>query len=162
MISVPNKKILNKLKNKEENELALVVEEKKVYKYFNGAWTPLEANSIGVNLYDINKMIINQLPPMPEAQMREIIEQYFNNNNNNNHYYMIYSKEINYFTVLHLIEEGDKIDDVIIECLNNIGDIHSISYIKDENVIECWISANGENVVAYIFPYDGGIVECHK
>ena len=63
MIQVDNINILNALKNHDEGELALVLDEQKMYQYHDG-WQPYtpENGQLGLSIYEVNQQVVSQLP----------------------------------------------------------------------------------------------------
>ena len=120
--------------------------------------------SIGMNMYDINKQIIAQLPAINEADMiavkREIIRKYCDQMKAE--YYMLLCRDINYYTVfkIDLKLADETIEDVLVDCANYIGTIKSIGFTEDEQAIELWMTNEEDTYVAYFFPYDKGVIVC--
>ena len=120
--------------------------------------------SIGMNMYDINKQIIAQLPAINEADMiavkREIIRKYCDQMKAE--YYMLLCRDINYYTVfkIDLKLADETIEDVLVDCANYIGAIKSIGLTEDEQAIELWMTNEEDTYVAYFFPYDKGVIVC--
>ena len=143
--------------------------EDKVYRFDPvEGWQAIEndetASSIGMNMYDINKQIIAQLPAIDEENMaavkREIIRKYCNQQKAE--YYMLLCRDINYYTVFRIdLKLADEtIEDVLVECANCIGAIKSIGFTEDEQAIELWMTNEEDTYVAYFFPYDEGVIVC--
>ena len=127
--------------------------EDKVYRFdpiegWQHIGTDETASSIGMNMYDINKQIVAQLPAISEADMitvkREIIRKYAD--------YTIFRID------LKLADET--LDDVLIECAANIGTIKSVGFTEDEQALELWMTNEEDTYVAYFFPYDQGVIVC--
>lgn len=167
ILKVQNQKILESLPNHTEGEIAYLTEEKKCMIYSDGEWiafTPKakEAGDINFNLYDINKQIIDQLPPLTEQQLEDIVGtlNFWGTAN----VYMLYGKEISYFTVLMLNSDNTDNDfnnfgEAIISLLNDISDtIYSIDVV-DDNAVEIWLKYQDTSTVLYLFNYEGGIVK---
>jgi hypothetical protein len=142
--------------------------EDKVYRY-----DPIEGwqyipddteSSVGMSMYNINKQIIAQLPPISEADMiavkREIIRKYCDQMKAE--YYMLLCRDINYYTVFRIdIKLADEtIEDVLVDCANYIGAIKSIGFTEDEQALELWMTNEEDTYAAYFFPYDQGVIVC--
>ena len=118
-----------------------------------------------MNLYELNKQLVTQLPPMEQNevdQKKQMIEEFKTNHLNT--FYMLLSHEINYFTLFRLIPYDKEISfsDVVIECLRDNGSIQSIEMTEDGSAIEIWVRKYFEedSIVFYLFPYDKGVVVC--
>ena len=46
----------------------------------------------------------------------------------------------------------------VFECLDSLGEIHSIERTEDRTAIEIWISTNEGATCLYLFPYGEAIV----
>lgn len=125
----------------------------------------MEENNLSVSLYDMNKSIIGKKNPM---QTQELLEKKQNIrdfvNKTNNKYYMLLCRELNYYTLFDkqdLLIIKDNIEDAIIECAQDYGDILNINE-SGEGAIEVWIRNNEDKNVYMLlfFPYDLGVVIC--
>ena len=118
-------------------------------------------NQIELNLYDLNKSVINQLEPMTPDEIIDnlnLIEEYYHKSDNSFH--MLLCKDYNYYTIfapddIITIEFTATVYDIIV----NIGTIYSIENTED-GAIEIWIKPEGEEMpyAFYLFPYDAGVV----
>lgn len=127
----------------------------------DGAWNKIniEGSDISMDLYDMNKQIIVQLPTLTDDELNE--KKYSIdalNGKYNNEYYMLYGKEISYFTLFKIVEP-QYFSYEVIECLKNVGDIKAIDLTEDKDAVEAWVMADGEATCLYLFPYDLGIVQ---
>ena len=119
---------------------------------------------LAMNIYDINKQVIAQLPAINEADMiavkREIIRKYCNQMKAE--YYMLLCRDINYYTVFRVdLKLADEpIEYALIDCANYIGTIKSVGLTEDEQAIELWMTHEDDTYVAYFFPYDKGVIVC--
>lgn len=122
----------------------------------------MEGSGLQINLYDMNKQIVAQLPD------KEDFTDILQNINlfkikTNNKYYMLYGKEISYFTLFHCgnPKSTETFEEAVIDCLNSIGPIKSIDLTEDGNAIEIWVMSDNEATCLYLFPYDDGVVEVY-
>lgn len=114
-----------------------------------------------MNLYDLNKSIVNQLEPLTLDKLfdkAQIIENLYNSTHNV--HYMLLCKEYNYYTIF----EADNNPIVtfkaaVCDIINELGYVYSIE-CKDEVAVELWIKPldKEEPLVFYLFPYDQGVV----
>ena len=118
-------------------------------------------NQIELNLYDLNKSVINQLEPMTQDEIIDnlnFIEEYYHKSDNSFH--MLLCKDYNYYTIfapddIITIEFTATVYDIIV----SLGTIYSIENTED-GAIEIWIKPEGEEMpyAFYLFPYDAGVV----
>ena len=122
--------------------------------------------NLGMTEYEINKMIIAQLPSLiTEKQLskgKELIKEFTHNYFPfTMGHYMLLCNDIHYYTVFEVCDEyEEKVEDIILECLQNIGVIQQINYNENNTAIECWIK-NGKGVFMFLlFSYDWGFITC--
>ena len=119
----------------------------------------MENNNLEMNLYDLNKQLVSQLPEFTDAKSR--VEDFKKDNVG---FYMLLCRELNYFTLFQITSDAPKEDnfaDVVVECANTIGVIKS-AMENDDGAFEIWVTnAENESFVMYLFNYDGGVVPCH-
>lgn len=118
-------------------------------------------NQVELNLYDLNKSVINQLEPMTLDEIIDnlnLIEEYYHKSDNSFH--MLLCKDYNYYTIfapddIITIEFTATVYDIIV----SLGTIYSIENTED-GAIEIWIKPEGEEMpyAFYLFPYDAGVV----
>jgi hypothetical protein len=118
-------------------------------------------NQVELNLYDLNKSVINQLEPMTPDEIIDnlnLIEEYYHKSKNNFH--MLLCKDYNYYTIFAFddiitIEFTATVYDIIV----SLGAVYSIENTED-GAIEIWIKPEGEEMpyAFYLFPYDAGVV----
>lgn len=161
---IKNLKTLNALQNHDENEIIFCEENEKYYTWQeNDGWQEVQINGNGVsmNLYELNKSIINQLAPLTISEIldkAQIIEDM--HNAVRNIHYMLLCKEYNYYTIF---EADDNpivtLKVAVYDILKELGDIYSIEN-KSDGAIELWIKPFNEEepFVFYFFPYDKGVV----
>lgn len=141
----------------------------KVYRYdpIEG-WQHIPDDSaettLGLSMYDINKQIISQLDTLTEDDLCTIKEMIIRKycDKMAAEYYMLLCRDINYYTVfkIDLKNADEPVDDVLIECANDIGAIKSIGFTEDEQALELWMTNEEDTYVAYFFPYDQGVIVC--
>lgn len=163
--TVPTLSALYALQNHIEGETAYCEETSKFYSWQEDGWGEIkfEGDGVSMNLYDLNKSIINQLPPLTEQEIAariETIETLFKTTGDN--HYMLLCKEYNYYTIFahdtHMTMPT--FGAAVCEIINHIGNVYSIEMTQDEQAIEIWIKPDGEESVLafYLFPYDAGVV----
>ena len=118
-------------------------------------------NQIELNLYDLNKSVINQLEPMTTDEVIDkipLIKEYYHKSDNSFH--MLLCKDYNYYTIfapddIVILDFIASVYDIII----NLGAVYSIENTED-GAIEIWIKPEGEETpyAFYLFPYDAGVV----
>ena len=118
-----------------------------------------------MNLYDVNKQIISQLPSLDEQQMeaaKKVIRDYIVNGAQE--FYMLLGRDINYYTVFQITGEGNSAANEILECANYLGDIKSVEKTED-GAVEIWVHSREEDstpTVLYLFIYDLGVIKCKQ
>ena len=166
LMIVSTKSELYALQNHTEGECVYCEEDDKIYSWQeNDGWGPIDIQNKGIsmNLYELNKSIINQLPPLTDSEIAvrmDVIHKLHNESMNN--HYMLLCKEYNYYTIF----ESDTtlntptFGAAIYEIISTIGDVFSIDATDDGSAIEIWIKPEEQEsaFVFYLFPYDAGVV----
>ena len=166
ILKVQNFSILSALPNHEEGEVAYCEDDHQYYIYKNDGWIKVEAQMTGdglkLNLYDLNKQIIEQLKDFDEEQIKDFkdaIEIW--KTPKANKYYLLYGREIGYFTLF--VEDNDEDDnllsDSLVECLESFEAIKE--YDMNEEAVEIWVKTEDGVTVLYLFGYDAGVVTYH-
>ena len=156
--------ILNALPRAKEGEMAFCTDTNKTMIYTNGAWIPYEETEITLklNLYDLNKNIISQLPKLTSVAIDNIIDDINNFElDKSNNFYMLYGKEISYFTLFSNLTEFSDFEllgEAVIDCLSNIGEIRAAARTEDGVAIEFLVDCENDFTCLYLFPYDDGVV----
>lgn len=163
---VPTVAALYALQNHIEGECVYCEEDKKVYCWseYDG-WGPInfENKGVSMNLYDLNKSIVNQLTPMTNQDIQKKIELFEElKATSMNLHYMLLCKDYNYYTIfeddsmLNMPNFGVAVSEII----TNLGKVISIDFTETKDAIEIWIIPEGEEsaFAFYLFPYDAGVV----
>ena len=118
-------------------------------------------NQIELNLYDLNKSVINQLNPMTPDEIIDnlsLVKEYYHKSENSFH--MLLCKDYSYYTIfapddIITLDFVATVYDIIV----SLGTIYSIENTED-GAIEIWIKPEGEEMpyAFYLFPYDAGVV----
>ena len=121
------------------------------------------STEIGMNMYDINKQIISQLPAMSDEGVAEKLTEIKNYVDDlKNTFYMLLCRDINYYTVFMIDGDAEeKFEDVLLECLKTFGQIKAIDEV--DGAFEIWIENeffDGGPYAFYFFPYDIGVERC--
>lgn len=164
--TVPTKQALYALQNHTEGECVYCEEDSKIYSWQeDSGWGPIEFENKGIsmNLYDLNKTIVNQLPPLGRQDIATRMDIIYDlRNKTMNNHYMLLCKEYNYYTIF----ESDTMLNMptfgaaVAEIIDGIGEVFSIDATEDGGAIEIWIKPEGEDeaLVFYLFAYDAGVV----
>ena len=164
MLTVDSLTILNKLKIKEEGDLAYVNKEQKVYEYTGGEWKKkgLPEGKMNLSVYDMNKQIIAQMPEIDDKAVLETIRRF--KNDVKGQFYMLICRDINYYTLFTMSTSGEscpRIEREVLDCLHDIGVVKSIEQIEGTETIEVWVEPErDEPLVMYFFNYDRGVITC--
>lgn len=160
MFHIPNYKALEKLPTKhlKDGESACCDDTGKYYKFdiMNQVWVD---SGLQLTLYDMNKQIIAQQPSMSDSDIqREIINNF--RGLNPGKYYMLLCNDIKYFTLFCYDKDADEpFENLMLECISNVGTIHDISLTNDSTALEIWVNLPNDDLVAmYLFNYDAGVV----
>ena len=162
---VQNKDQLFALQNHEPGEMALCSDTNEIYCWDEETgWSPInvEGKGLELNLYDLNKNIIEQLNPLTtnEVSMKmSLINEYYQKANNT--YHMLLCRDFNYYTIFSYDSMLTFPDFAGAVCtiITELGDVYSIELLED-GAMEIWIKPTGEEspYAFYLFPYDAGVV----
>ena len=162
---VQNKAQLFALQNHEPGEMALCSDTNEIYCWDEETgWSLInvEGKGLELNLYDLNKNIIEQLNPLTtnEASMKMgLINEYYQKANNT--YHMLLCRDFNYYTIFNYDSMLTFPDFAGAVCtiITELGDVYSIELLED-GAMEIWIKPTGEEspYAFYLFPYDAGVV----
>lgn len=161
--TVKRKSEINNLTECQLGEIVFCEDTHEYYMRGEDCWMELaiDKNS-GLNLYELNKNIINQLPSLTKEQIfekKDLIKKY--RDNTNNIFHMLLCRDYNYYTIF-VKKENDEfhnLSDAVLTIVFELGDVYSIEETED-GAIEIWIKPTGEEepYVFYLFPYDAGVV----
>ena len=153
------------IQNHEPGEMAYCEDTKEIYMWDEDkGWQKMDVNNEGIdlNLYELNKSIVNQLDPMTEEEIKsysDLITKYKEDSRNDHH--MLLCRDYNYYTIFEWTEFPPfiKFADAIIEIISDLGDVYSIEQLID-GAVEIWIKPTEEETpyAFYLFPYDAGVV----
>lgn len=173
LLKLKNISELEAIEEPKEGQVAFLEETNEYMVYANAQWMPVEAQinnegNLQLNLYELNKQIISQLPPFEEEQWNKA-EETFNKwiENTSGKYHMLYGREINYFTVFTSEEENKETEfknmfEAVKACLDFVGIVHVFDITEDGNAIEIWVKHADMITCMYLFKYDTGIVTYAK
>lgn len=119
--------------------------------------------NLQMNLYDLNKQIISQMPALDEEGVERALMTVMDYiKNTENKFYMLLCRDINYYTLFNIstnITEPYACEEVL-ACAKDLGAVKSVE-VNDNNAIEIWVQGEDDEArVMYLFPYDGGVIEC--
>ena len=156
---------LEDVKEPYANQVVFCKYDEKVYQWSPiEGWQPLSMGSnFSMSAYDMNKQIIGQLQIMDNDTINEkkkLIREFVDEEHNQ--FYMLLCRDINYYTLFAIdVKLADElIDDLVIECANDLGLIKSIELTEDKRAIEIWVSNSEDTYAMYFFPYDSGVIIC--
>ena len=117
-----------------------------------------------MNLYDLNKNLVNQLKPLTKEEIFNKEKDFINLHKRfSNKHYRLLCKEYSYYTIFEeeRIIMNKPFSDTVIEIITALGDIYSIEPTENNDAIEIWIKPDEEEMpmVFYLFPYDTGVVK---
>ena len=163
---VPTISALNALQNHIEGECVFCEEDNKIYSWQeNDGWSPIDIENKGIslNLYELNKTVVNQLPVMTKndiALKMKVFEDLHRTSMNT--HYMLLCKEYNYYTIFECdsMLNMHTFGAAVCEIISNIGEVYSIDATENKEAVEIWIKPEGKesSMAFYLFPYDAGVV----
>ena len=144
-----------------ENEIVYNTDDEKYYIWKN-EWININPDAnINLNLYDMNKQIMSQIPDFTKEQMDESIST-LNEwvNKTKSKYFMMLCKDISYYTLFNRTKSAmdDNFGKCFKDCVNSLGPIKSIDFNEDKTALEIWFSYEDDVYCMYLFPYDSGVV----
>lgn len=122
--------------------------------------------NLNVNLYDLNKSIINQMPVMSNEDINDkidLINKYYSKNRVSHH--MLLCHDYHYYTVFE--EDSDmpfpEFAGAVLDIIKDLGEVISIDKADDNySTLEIWIKIPKEKekevYAFYLFPYEQGVV----
>lgn len=144
------------------------IEDNNQYFLFNGNdWEPVDVKKtatgqLALNLYDINKSIVEQLGPMAKRKINGAIKacQESLNKDTNDNLYLLYGKEIGYFTILNRVNDSTEknLMGTAVDLLSEFSEIYDISYLENQKVVEFWIKYQDKITCLYLGGWDEGMV----
>ncbi len=159
---VATKDKIKELPSPQIGDTARVTEPEGWYLYTQNGWTDMTnamATNINMNLYDMNKQIVVQLPNLTDTADSIAAIDAFVADTHNTHY-MLYGKEISYFTIFQrCFGLTETVGEAVVDCLKNVGVLKSIDITPDKDAFEIWVVVDDEATCLYLFPYDSGIVQ---
>lgn len=167
-LQVQNLNQLYAIQNHQPGEMAYVIEtnEIMIWDELTG-WTKVEVNqdklnTLGLNLYELNKSVVGQLKPMTISQVSAkigLLTEY--HRNSHNIHYMLLCRDYNYYTLFECDTMLSFPDFASAVCtiITELGAVYSIEQLED-GAVEIWIQPTGEDTpyAFYLFPYDAGVV----
>ncbi len=147
-----------------EDDIVYCENEDKQYRLVEGQWLEEEAKNMQLNLYDLNRSLVQQLPPLTPEELqktKDTINSYVEENPSN--YYMLLCRELNYYTVFafdHSNPEFSTLAYAIEACYGGLGVIYSVEYNKEDRIIEIWFAPEEGQVpnCAFLFDYTPGVI----
>ena len=151
-------------------EIAYLTDKDKIVMWNGTEWTDMPEGTtaegkggLNMNLYELNKSIVSQLPILEDyTEATELVQTYMENHSES---YMLLCRDINYYTIFQKKAEGnpythfETLGEAVLECANDIGKIISVDLTEDGGGIEIWLrTLEGDNMCAYLFDCSGLIV----
>lgn len=113
--------------------------------------------NIEMNLHDLNKAVIAQLPALNSGRLKDLISEIEKMVKDESKYFMLLSHENRDYTVFAFANGGNEevFADEVISVLESRGKIKEYDVKRDSNAIEIWV----EDTFYVLFPYDLGVIE---
>lgn len=117
-----------------------------------------------ISLYNLNKQIVLKQKLLSKEEIKNEIKnvsQYIKKSNNK--YFMLLCKELSDYTLFDSPNKKQtEFEKDFYECITNRGKVSSISYNKENEVIEIWLKITKDNkedaVLYYFFCYDAAVL----
>lgn len=162
---VNNKIELFAIQNHEPGEMVLCKDTNEIYIWDEDhGWSLMTVDGKGfeMNLYDLNKNVINQLDPLTPGEITmkmSLFKDYYDKADNL--YHMLLCRDFNYYTIFNYNSMPNTPDfsSMICTVITELGEVYSIELLED-GAMEIWIRPTGEEspYAFYLFPYDAGVV----
>ena len=119
------------------------------------------APQVEVSLYELNQMMVAQMPDMEQDTMKENFIKWYQENKAS--YFMFLCRELSYYTLFHLgldsNSKEEKFWTEVYETCAYVGDIKMME-VDTNGALAVWMNWNNEGYHCfYLFPYDEGVVE---
>jgi hypothetical protein len=162
MIDIATEEDLDTVMGHREGMVAFIEDVQEYRVYLNGEWRPVEEQSaenggLALNLYEVNRQIVSQLPNFSEEQKKDFktalsfwIDPEVN-------YYLLMGQETS-TSMLFVREAGseESLVDLLYESFDEIGLIKDYEII-DENALEVWMDCFGLVSCFYLVNYENGV-----
>ena len=162
---VNNKIELFAIQNHEPGEMVLCKDTNEIYIWDEDhGWSLMAVDGKGfeMNLYDLNKNVINQLDPLTPGEITmkmSLFKDYYDKADNL--YHMLLCRDFNYYTIFNYNSMPNTPDfsSIICTVITELGEVYSIELLE-YGAMEIWIRPTGEEspYAFYLFPYDAGVV----
>lgn len=123
-------------------------------------------------LYELNKTAVSSLKKMNNTEinnaLEKVLEWYYSLQDNDilPQYFMLLNRDYNYYTLFvdtkTFLDSGKRFIQELKDLLTNWyadKDIRAIDVEKNSAAVEIWAMWDGNPTVAYLFPYDKGVIE---
>lgn len=150
-----------------EDEIACVEDTQRVYRFVNGDWEPVTANTAGglqMSVYDLNKMAVESLSPLFPYTIRTLLNRAEYECFPKDHwtYLMLMCKELSYFTIIRNEHHGeyDTLADAISDLFTSYPgykETKSID-INDDDTVDIWVLIDDEIYMFKLFNCDTFVV----
>ena len=151
-------------------ETVYLTDKDKIVMWNGTEWTDMPEGTtaqgkggLNMNLYELNKSIVSQLPILEDYTDAEALIQSFMEKNGES--YMLLCKDISYYTIFQKKASDnpythfETLGEAVLECANDIGKIISVDLTEDGSGVELWLrTPEDENLCAYLFDCTGLIV----
>lgn len=173
-ITQSNLEYLTKNVNRfKDGEIAYITDLNKYVIYRDNQWIDLSAskevqiegkNGIEMNVYDLNKQVISQLPiPQDQILFEETLNKFYSANIHSDNF-MLLCKDISYYTIFqqtnnsqsHFITFGE----AVLNCANDVGNVITVDYMENTNTVEIWVRTyiDQSDICMVLFDCDDFIV----
>ncbi len=111
-----------------------------------------------MNIYDVNKGIYQNVPPMKSESVKKVILGFLNEHKSL--YYLMLNHDIHYYTLFHTHKSCAEIMmEEIYSIIQELGPVVDIINNQETAMLEVWIKYDGEPMMFGLFDYTRGVVE---
>ena len=153
-VKVQKASLLPALQNHKNNEVAYAVEENEYFIYNEeaGEWKPAHPQ---LTVYDMNKQVVGQLPPMNADEItkaKEIIKEWRKGKNST---FILFNKEISLINVFNKqMLAADNFEEALFKTLNKHFDSIRNVTLEEDDTIGIWADYNDQPTYMKIMEWE--------
>ncbi len=112
-----------------------------------------------MNIYDVNKGIYQNVPPMKSSNVKKVMFDYFSQCNS--HYFLMLNHDIHYYTLFHSANSfsPENMTKEVYSIVKELGPVVDIINNQETAMLEIWIKYDGQSMMFGLFDYERGVVE---
>lgn len=111
-----------------------------------------------MNVYEFNKGMYSNIPPMQESAIREVLFNYFVKHRAT--YFLMLNHDIHYYTLFHTNDFCvENMVNEVYSIISELGPIVDIISNEETDMLEIWIRYEEQPLMFGLFDYTRGVVE---